>query len=227
MKITITLITLSIISTSLLFAQEDKGMPEIKYNQWEVGMDVMWIVKEYSPTVFFRKNTLRPKKNDFDVRNNAYRLSFHMQLEKELDFQLDTLTYPYYYHHYTERWNSFGFRLGYEWNKKVESLLIYYGSDIGFNYRGEVTNFINYMNTHKHRRHDISYSFNLIPFIGIKYKISKNILASAESNFIIGYGISKIKTDLPLDVPSINELFKRSVTLNYVPVSRVAISYLF
>lgn len=228
MKQFLLFLTFSFISTSFLYAQGDGAIPEVQYNQWEAGMDVVWLLKNQVPTVFLRKNTIRPKKNEFGFRRNAYRLSFYLGLVMDPKYQLDTFNLNNSnYNHFVHRTladNSFGFRLGYEWNKKVKSIGLYYGSDIGSSYYNVKHEYINLQNI-SYNSQDSFYSVDLIPFVGMKYNITKNILASVESNLIFSYRFSTYIRESPQTYK--NKTSWQSAMVSYVPVRMIALSYLF
>lgn len=230
MKNFLLFLSLNLISISFLFAQGDKGIPEVNNDQWEVGMDVIWLLKNdyYHPTVFIRKNTIRPKKQEFGFRKNAYRLSLDLSLQQELDYQISSNNLNTINHNFPQRHtsNQLSFRLGYEWSKKLKSLDLYYGNDLYFGFLDGKGQFrYNARNNDLEIYKNRGYSIGIIPFVGLKYKITNHILASIEGNLWLIYNYSKANTTRQPDYE--HEVRRQYLKMNFVPVRMIAISYLF
>lgn len=226
------------------WAQEQTDPLDIKYDQWEAGMDLIWIVKQYqTPSIFLRKNMLRQKQNGFGYRKTGWRIRFGFDTRNKIALKIDT-SKIIQRNRLENQSNSFFLRTGYEWNQKFNSLQLYYGADVfGHYYQFRAGYYYYYKNdgtdgtdsngNYIHDQYDHigrSFQLGISPIAGLKYYITKHVLASAEARIDISYSWEKSRNTYYYSTARYiddHPFRTQYVNARFVPVSTIAISYLF
>jgi hypothetical protein len=189
-KILLISLTLLIVLTTDLKGQE------IDWDKYEVGLDLLWIIKRNNipPSFFIKKLELKQKKNDLGFTRRGYRFrvgaNYDQPNEKTQTPGYTSLRQSYY---------SIVFRPGYEWHKRIKSFDIYYGFDVNTYLSGSKTeNSIVYINSDTGGFYYLLYTqknrfarIGVSPVIGTTIKIYKNISLTLESTIDFYYSNQK------------------------------------
>lgn len=184
-----TLLLTSILIILLSFSSHGQ---EIDWDRYEVGVDLLWIIKRNNaPISFYIKHIqLKQSKKDFGFVRRGYRLRIggnyrrpNEETQVSGSFYLRKSSY------------SFIVRPGYEWHKKIKSFDVFYGADINLQFSGQTNEntsvFLNagnggYYYTFFNQR-DRYMNIGLAPILGMSIKIIKGLNLTLESTVNISY----------------------------------------
>lgn len=165
---------------------------EVDWDKFEVGIDLLWIIKRNNipPSFFIKKLDLKQRKNDFGFIRRGYRIRVGANYE-----QPNEKTQTNGYTSLRQSNYSIIFRPGYEWHKRIKSFDIFYGFDINTYFSGSKTeNSIVYINADTGGFYYLLYTqtnryarIGLSPILGTTIKVYKNISLTMESTIDFYY----------------------------------------
>lgn len=177
--------------------------------KWNLNLDIYTLLKNGTPNLMLKYSI---------NEGGAFRFKLEGGISKSKFDGLDSL---YVYRPVTSNYNKFGTSLGYQWHKKSDRHMFFYGVDARYLYQYNRTYYTD-TNTYSVGPY-ISNTFSISPFIGLNYYLSKRIAISVETNLSFSKALIKNLQNDKKTIVSKNDV--KGIEFN--PLNVINLSYHF